>query len=119
MLTTAQTTTRQASGEATLAQRLRARLALPVIGAPLFIVYTRYFTGAHCNYLKSSIANAGLDPSNLPGVDKTSMNFGTGRGKEAGKKPWKDIWGAGQGVGSIDDAPPARGSWPADRTHRR
>jgi nitronate monooxygenase len=71
------------------------------------IVYTPYFTGVHGNYLKSSIANAGLDPANLPEVDKTSMNFGTGRGKEAGKKPWKDIWGAGQGVGNIQDAPPA------------
>lgn len=71
------------------------------------IVYTPYFTGVHGNYLKSSIANAGLDPANLPAVDKTSMNFGTGRGKESGKKPWKDIWGAGQGVGNIHDAPPA------------
>ncbi len=72
------------------------------------IVYTPYFTGVHGNYLKSSIANAGLDPANLPPVDKSSMNFGTGRGKESGKKPWKDIWGAGQGVGNIADVPHAR-----------
>jgi nitronate monooxygenase len=33
------------------------------------------------------------------------MDFGTGKDKGAGKKPWKDIWGVGQGVGNIDDAP--------------
>ena len=32
------------------------------------------------------------------------MNFGTGGGSKA--KAWKDIWGAGQGVGTIDDIPP-------------
>ena len=34
------------------------------------------------------------------------MNFSQ-RDKEAGKA-WKDIWGAGQGVGTIDDILPAR-----------
>ncbi|MBL8490731.1 MAG: nitronate monooxygenase [Rhodocyclaceae bacterium] len=66
------------------------------------IVYTPYFTGVHGNYLKPSIAAQGLDPDNLPHADKTSMNFGSSK-----VKAWKDIWGAGQGVGSIDDAPPA------------
>jgi nitronate monooxygenase len=79
-----------------------------VTSAASDIVYTPYFTGVHGNYLRSSIVNAGLDPDNLPPVDKSAMNFGTGRGREAGKKPWKDIWGAGQGVGNIVDAPPAR-----------
>jgi nitronate monooxygenase len=31
------------------------------------------------------------------------MNFGSGR-----TKAWKDIWGAGQGVGNIDDVPAVR-----------
>jgi nitronate monooxygenase len=79
-----------------------------VASAASDIVYTPYFTGVHGNYLRSSIVNAGLDPDNLPPVDKTAMNFGTGRGKENGKKPWKDIWGAGQGVGNIVDVPGAR-----------
>jgi nitronate monooxygenase len=69
------------------------------------VVYTPYFTGVHGNYLRQSIVNAGLDPENLPERDKTSMDFGTGKDKGAGKKPWKDIWGVGQGVGNIDDAP--------------
>ncbi|MDR2188585.1 MAG: nitronate monooxygenase family protein [Azonexus sp.] len=61
------------------------------------IVYTPYFTGVHGNYLKQSILAAGLDPDNLPERDKSAMSFG----KESDAKAWKDIWGAGQGVGNI------------------
>lgn len=67
------------------------------------IVYSSLFTGVHGNYLKGSIEKAGLDPNNLPSADKKSMNFGSGGNTEA--KAWKDIWGAGQGVGSVHDAP--------------
>ena len=67
------------------------------------VVYTPFFSGVHGNYLKASIARAGLDPDNLAPSDKTSMNFGSGR-----TKAWKDIWGVGQGVGNIDDVPPVR-----------
>ena len=67
------------------------------------IVYSSLFTGVHGNYLKGSIEKAGLDPNNLPTADKKSMNFGSGGNTEA--KAWKDIWGAGQGVGSVHDAP--------------
>lgn len=68
------------------------------------IVYSSLFTGVHGNYLKGSIEKAGLDPNNLPGADKKSMNFGSGGNTDA--KAWKDIWGAGQGVGSVSSAPP-------------
>ena len=67
------------------------------------IVYTSLFTGVHGSYLRGSIENAGLDPDNLPEADKSTMNFGSGGGSKA--KAWRDIWGAGQGVGSIDDVP--------------
>jgi nitronate monooxygenase len=67
------------------------------------VVYTPFFTGVHGNYLNPSISPAGLDPGNLAPADKTSMNFGSGH-----TKAWKDIWGAGQGVGNIDDLPPVR-----------
>ncbi|MCC7547438.1 MAG: nitronate monooxygenase [Burkholderiales bacterium] len=67
------------------------------------VLYTPYFTGVHGNYLKPSIAAAGLDPDNLPAADKTKMDFGS----NAGPKTWKDIWGAGQGVGNIDEVLPA------------
>lgn len=69
------------------------------------IVYTNLFTGVHGNYLKRSISAAGLDPDALPEADKSKMNFGSGGNTKA--KAWRDIWGAGQGVGQIHDAPPA------------
>lgn len=63
------------------------------------IVYSNLFTGVHGNYLKPSIQNAGMDPNNLPEGDKSSMKFGSGGSNKS--KAWRDIWGAGQGVGSI------------------
>ncbi|MBV9836315.1 MAG: nitronate monooxygenase [Alphaproteobacteria bacterium] len=69
------------------------------------IVYTNLFTGVHGNYLKRSIAAAGLDPDDLPTADKSKMNFGSGGNMKT--KAWRDIWGAGQGVGQIFDTPPA------------
>ncbi len=68
------------------------------------IVYTPYFSGVHGNYLKKSVAATGLDPDNLPEADKTKMDFGSNRERP---KAWKTIWGAGQGVGNIDDVPSA------------
>ena len=67
------------------------------------IVYSNLFTGVLGNYLKPSIQNAGLDPDNLPTADKTAMNFGSGGNTDS--KAWKDIWGSGQGIGLIEDAP--------------
>lgn len=67
------------------------------------VVYTPYFTGVHGNYLKKSILAAGLNPEDLPVRDKSAMSFG----KDNDAKAWRDIWGAGQGVGTIDDVLPA------------
>lgn len=69
------------------------------------IVYSSLFTGVHGSYLKGSIANAGLDPDDLPEGNPEKMNFGSGGNTRA--KAWRDIWGAGQGVGSVHDIPPA------------
>lgn len=63
------------------------------------IVYSNLFTGVHGNYLRGSIEAAGLDPENLPESDPSTMNFGSGGNTDA--KAWKDIWGAGQGIGPI------------------
>ena len=67
------------------------------------IVYSNLFTGVLGNYLKPSIENSGLDPNNLPTADKSAMNFGSGGNTDS--KAWKDIWGSGQGIGLIEDAP--------------
>ncbi|PLQ00904.1 NAD(P)H-dependent flavin oxidoreductase [Cupriavidus pauculus] len=66
------------------------------------IIYSNLFTGVHGNYLRDSIVRSGLDPEALPTSDATAMNFGSTR-----VKPWKDIWGAGQGVGAIKRVVPA------------
>jgi len=69
------------------------------------IVYTNLFTGVHGNYLRPSILNAGLDPDNLPTSDASAMNFGSGGNAKA--KAWRDIWGCGQGIGSVKHVPTA------------
>ena len=63
------------------------------------IIYTDLFTGVRGNYIRESIEKAGLDPDNLP-TSSQGMSFASGSSKP---KSWKDIWGAGQGVGQIDD----------------
>lgn len=68
------------------------------------IIYSNWFSGVHGNYLRESIERTGLDPDNLPEGDKSRMSFADGQSKP---KTWKDIWGAGQGVGQIDDLPTA------------
>ncbi len=67
------------------------------------IVYSNYFTGIHGNYMKTSIIAAGLDPDNLPVADPSKMDFGAAT---SGAKAWKDIWGAGQGVGAVKAVEP-------------
>jgi nitronate monooxygenase len=62
------------------------------------IVYSSLFTGVHGNYLRRSIAAAGLDPDKLPEGDLKTMDFGG----NAAAKAWRDIWGSGQGIGAID-----------------
>jgi nitronate monooxygenase len=69
------------------------------------IIYSNLFTGVHGNYLRKSIELAGLDPTNLPEGDISTMNFAGGDGSKA--KAWKDIWGSGQGIGAIDAVLPA------------
>jgi len=67
------------------------------------VVYTDVVSGIHGNYLKSSLIAAGLDPAKLPGSDPSKMNFAGG----AGAKAWRDIWGAGQGIGAVGELVPA------------
>jgi nitronate monooxygenase len=72
------------------------------------IVYSNLFTGVHGNYLKPSIVAAGMDPDNLPVSDASKMSFGTdASGERARPKAWKEIWGSGQGVGSVGKIVPA------------
>ncbi len=61
------------------------------------ILYTDTFSGVNANYLIPSIQKAGLDPDNLK--EKEEINFDKLNDSKA--KAWKDIWGAGQGIGAI------------------
>jgi nitronate monooxygenase len=68
------------------------------------IAYTPFFSGVHGSYLKPSIRAAGLDPDNLPVEIGDKLKY---RSRDERSKTWKDIWGAGQGVGNIESVMPA------------
>ena len=74
-------------------------------GGAADIVYTDLFTGVHGNYLRSSIAAAGLDPDALAAGNVETMKFGSDGSSKS--KAWRDIWGSGQGIGVIDRVRPA------------
>jgi len=65
------------------------------------LILTNSFSGAHAYYLRPSIVAAGLDPDHLP--KKSGMDL---TGSETKVKAWKDIWSAGQGVGTIREIEP-------------
>lgn len=67
------------------------------------LIVSKAFTGANASMLLPSIVNQGIDPASL--MDKKAkFNFTGQEGMEV--KPWKGIWSAGQGVGSIDQVAP-------------
>ena len=64
------------------------------------ILYTPAFTrGVPCNFMKTSIRANGFDPDTLS-LQTTPLDplFDM-------RKPWRDIWAAGHGVGLIHDVP--------------
>lgn len=67
------------------------------------IVYTPAFSGTPANYLRSSIVRSGLDPDDLPS-ERRATNVAA---QESAAKTWTDIWGCGQGVGSVQAIEPA------------
>jgi nitronate monooxygenase len=89
-----------ATAEANAAEGYKQML---VEGAAKDIVYTNAISGVHGNYLRPSLVAAGLDPDNLPEGGKDKMNFAAR--ERSRPTAWRDIWGAGQGLGSIDDVP--------------
>src|SRR5690606_25533249 len=59
-------------------------------------------TGTPASWLKPSLLAVGLDPENMPATpDKV---YDSARSKDV--RRWKDIWGAGQGVGAIHAVEP-------------
>jgi nitronate monooxygenase len=75
-----------------------------VDGMAADIVNSSLFTGVPANYLRGSIVALGLDPDRLPArTPDTTLDFGT----QGDAKVWRDIWGAGQGIGAVDAVVPA------------
>lgn len=69
------------------------------------IVYTPVISGVPASFLSGSLKEAGIDPKT---AEKPKMDLGlelAGATEGGEKKPWRDIWSAGQGVGSINDLP--------------
>lgn len=68
------------------------------------IVYTPVFSGIWANYLKNSVRAAGIDPDVLEGRQDGGKDD-LFAGLDAKPKAWKEVWSAGQGIGSIHDVP--------------
>lgn len=62
------------------------------------VVYTPNVSGVHANFLAASLAAAGHDPA---ATARPALDL------QAEAKAWKEVWSAGQGVGSIRDLPGA------------
>jgi nitronate monooxygenase len=67
------------------------------------IVYSDLFSGIHGNYLRSSIASAGLDPDHLPSRQRGALALAE---EPDDTKAWRDIWGSGQGIGAVTAVEP-------------
>ena len=67
------------------------------------IVYTAAFSGTPANYLRASIVAQGLDPDALPLARRDIAADNQIRAA----RTWTDIWGCGQGVGSVREVLPA------------
>lgn len=60
------------------------------------IVYADLGSGTHANFLRTSLREHGLDPDRLDGAALEAA-------KARGVKPWRDIWGAGQGIAAVTE----------------
>jgi nitronate monooxygenase len=65
------------------------------------VTATAAVTGVLCNWLNASLVESGYDAGAL--AESGTIDFGDVHGEH---KPWKDIFGAGQGVGAIDRSAP-------------
>jgi nitronate monooxygenase len=74
--------------------------AMLVEGGVADVIYTKGVNGLPASWLKASLRLIGLDPENL----FIPQSRGTDH-LPKGKKPWRDIWSAGQGIGLIHDVP--------------
>ncbi|MEK9861164.1 MAG: nitronate monooxygenase, partial [Alphaproteobacteria bacterium] len=64
-------------------------------------------TGVNASFIKTSLDQAGIDLNNPNDHGAMDINEELGEALQESNtsKPWRDIWSAGQGVGSIQDIP--------------
>ena len=74
-----------------------------VAGSAEDVITSALFTGHPANYLKRSIARVGLDPHNLPKTWDVSVM----PDDSPLPKAWREIWGAGHGIGAVRSVGPA------------
>jgi nitronate monooxygenase len=65
------------------------------------LVVSAALTGSPASWLKPSLRAAGMDPENLPA--RPARNYDS---SDTGPKRWRDVWSAGQGLGSIEAVEP-------------
>lgn len=65
------------------------------------IVCSDALTGVKANWLRASLEQAGYDPDNMPKSDGIDIAKSTDNVKR-----WRDVWAAGQGVGTVNDILP-------------
>jgi len=69
------------------------------------VIVTDCFTGIPATFLRPSIEANGLDPNSLVRDRSAPINIKDGG---SNSKAWRDIWSAGQGIGAVKRAEPAR-----------
>jgi nitronate monooxygenase len=69
-------------------------------GGTADVIYSSGVNGMNAMWLKASLRSIGMDPDNLPLLTKRGTDH-----LPEGKKPWRDIWSGGQGIGLIKDMP--------------
>lgn len=74
--------------------------AMIVEGNAPDVIYTNGINGLPASWLKASIRSIGLDPDDLPKLEKRGTDH-----LPEGIRPWRDVWSAGQGIGLICDIP--------------
>ncbi len=83
-----------ATNEANAADRYKAMI---VTGDAESLVFSQAINGVGANWLTASLHAIGLDPAQLP----RSPGRGDYSHLPEGKRPWHDIWSAGQGIATI------------------
>ena len=75
------------------------------------IIYTDAISGVNANFIRPSIEAAGMDVDKMKAP--AQVDFGSELEEATSEtsdrsKPWKDIWSAGHGIGSINDTPTSK-----------